>query len=718
MNNPSDTSVAKADSFPHIQRTMTADGVCVLTFDRPDSSANVFDRATLAELDRHLNLLEQDAGLKGLVLTSAKKSIFVAGADLHSLADASLDELRDLIEFGQKVFNRLAALPVPTVAAIHGAAMGGGCELALACDWRVASTARETKIGLPETQLGLLPAWGGSTRLPRLLGLPKALELILSGKVLAGEPALRCGLVDALAPKEQLLAVALLRIAHGKPHRRALWYFNNWLVADLLDLKLHRDLKRRTHGHYPAVFKALEVVLESVSSTEIESFAAERDAFLELARGEASRNLVRLFLQTERAKKLSGPDAVPVQRTAVIGAGVMGAGIAQWFAARGLPVVLRDIGPEQVSRGMATIAKLFAEGEKRHACTATEARAGLDRIQPATSEASLANVDFVIEAAVEKMELKKQIFQRLADESGPNTILATNTSALSISELATATSAPGRVVGFHFFNPVHRMQLVEVVVGRQTSLEVVQRAMRFARQIGKLPVRVADRPGFLVNRVLMPYLVEAGRLFEEGARVEDIDAAMIEFGMPMGPLRLVDEVGVDVAQHVTRTLADAFGDRLSTPKVLGWMIEKGALGRKAGAGFYTYNGKSITPNLTVHDFPTTFEAGWLTRPELQWRMVLLMLNETARCVEEQVVETAEDADFAMVMGTGFAPFRGGPLRYVDHVGAEFVVAEMNRLVGLGLKRFAPCDLLRRLAASGEKFYRKEEEHEQHEKRTA
>ncbi len=718
MNNPHDIRVTKADSFAHIQRDITKDGICVLTFDRPDSCANIFDRVTLEELDRYLNLLEQDAGLKGLVLTSAKKSIFIAGADLHSLADAMPEEIDDLIGFGQKVFSRLAALPVPTVAAIHGAAMGGGCELALACDWRVASTEKETRIGLPETQLGLLPAWGGSTRLPRLVGLPKALELILAGKVLSGQSALRCGLVDALAPKEHLLSIALHQIERGKPHRCAPWHLNNWLVADLLDLKLCGDLKRRTHGHYPALFKALEVVLESVSSTEAESFAAEREAFLELIKGETSHNLVRLFLQTERAKKVVGPDLTPVQRTAVIGAGLMGAGIAQWLAARGLPVVLRDIGPEQIGRGLATIAKLFDEGRKRRVFSAAQMRAGMDRIQPVVGEASLANVDLVLEAAVERMELKKQIFQNLAEESGPRTILATNTSALSISELAAATRAPERVVGLHFFNPVHRMQLVEVVVGRQTSPEIVQRAMRFVRQIGKLPVRVADRPGFLVNRVLMPYLGEAGRLFEEGARVDDIDAAMIEFGMPMGPLRLVDEVGVDVAQHVARTLADAFGDRIPVPKVLAWMVGKGAFGRKTGAGFYTYKGKHIATNITVHDFPTTLEARWLSRQELQWRMVLTMLNEAVRCVDERVVETPEEADFAMVMGTGFAPFRGGPLRYVDHVGAEFVVAEMDRLVALGLKRFTPCELLRRMAASGEKFYQKEEINGNLEKRSA
>ena len=712
------STLPQADFFGQIHHTTTAEGICILIFDRPDSSANVFDRAALAELDRYLDLLEQDAGLKGVVIMSAKKNIFVAGADLHSLAGAKPAEIRELIESGQKVFARLAALPVPTAAAIHGAAMGGGCELALACDWRVASTARETKIGLPETQLGLLPAWGGSTRLPRLVGLPKALSLILSGKALHSKQALCCGLVDALAPKEHLLEMALDRVARGKPRRRVPWYFNNWLVADLLDLKLYRELKRRTHGHYPALFKALEVVLESVSCTEAESLAAEREAFLELTAGPVSHNLVRLFLQTERAKKVSGPDLQSVQRTAVIGAGVMGAGIAQWIAARGLPVLLRDIGPEQVARGMTTIARLFEEGRKRRAFTVTEARAGMDRIQPADHTASLANVDFVIEAAVERMDLKQQIFKRLTEESGPNTVLATNTSALSVTDLAATTRAPERVIGFHFFNPVHRMQLVEVVVGRQTHPETVQRAMQFARQIGKLPVRVADRPGFLVNRVLMPYLIEAGRLFEEGARAEEIDAAMIEFGMPMGPLRLVDEVGVDVAQHVARTLADAFGDRIPVPRVLGWMIEKGALGRKSGAGFYTYQDRHPAPNRAMHHYQSTSEAAWISRQELQWRMTLLMLNEAARCVEERVVETPAEADFAMVMGAGFAPFRGGPLRYVDHVGAEFIVAEMDRWVGLGLKRFAPCALLRRMVASGETFYGKEEDHEHREKRTA
>src|SRR2546429_283010 len=349
---------------------------------------------------------------------------------------------------------------------------------------------------------------------------------------------------------------------------------------------------KHTRGHYPAVFKALEVVTRGLSRPPAESLALEREAMLELARTEECHNLIRIFFMQERARKRSyilGPTpavARPVDRTAVIGAGVMGAGIAQWLSSRGLPVILRDVNTEQVAKGMAGVAQLYHEGVKRHLFTKLEARDGLDRIFPSPAEAPLRNVDLIIEAAVEKMDLKKKIFQELGELAGPNTVLATNTSALSVSEIAASTKSPERVVGIHFFNPVHRMQLVEVVVARQTSPEVAQRAVRFVQQMGKLPVVVKDSPGFLVNRILMPYLIEAGHLFEAGASVEDIDEAMLDFGMPMGPLRLLDEVGVDVAHHVAGELADKFTGRMLTPRVLDQLLQVGLLGRKGVRGYY------------------------------------------------------------------------------------------------------------------------------------
>ncbi|PYI81573.1 MAG: hypothetical protein DME26_19755 [Verrucomicrobia bacterium] len=718
----------------HIHYHITADQICVLTFDRPGSTANIFDRATLSELNEHLDRIANGPRLSGLVLTSGKPSIFIAGADLRGLADwlkhpaQSVSDLHSFIELGQSVFNRLASLMIPTVAAIHGACLGGGFEVCLACDYRLASPDRTTKIGLPETQLGILPAWGGSTRLPRLIGLPKALEVILAGKTLAPRQALRRGMVDDLIPREHLLKAASHLVHQGKPHRSTHPFVNNRLVASAISIWLRRKLLVKTRGHYPAPLKALETATKGITRPLAESLAVEREALVELARTEACRNLVQVFFLQERAKKLSG-DALarlqpagkspghqpssaeisrdhPVKRVAVVGAGVMGAGIAQWLSARQLPVILRDINVEQVAHGMANIACRYHEGLKHHIFTQLEVRQGLDRIYPAAREVPLAKVDLVIEAAVEKIAVKKEIFRRLDELSSPGAILATNTSALSITEIAGSTKKPARVIGLHFFNPVHRMQLVEVVLGRETDPAIAQRAVRFVQQLGKLPLLVKDSPGFLVNRILLPYLMEAGYLFEAGASVEDIDAAMLDFGMPMGPLRLIDEVGVDVAQHVAETLAAYFTDRMRTPRLLSAMLEAGLLGSKSGRGFYLHDGpkNSVRWNPETHRFRRADSASGLDREKLQRRMVLLMVNEAARCLEEQIIAGPADVDFGMIMGTGFAPFRGGPLRFSDSAGADKLVEEMSRLVAAGAPQFEPCGLLKNMAAEKGRFY--------------
>jgi 3-hydroxyacyl-CoA dehydrogenase/alkylation response protein AidB-like acyl-CoA dehydrogenase/enoyl-CoA hydratase/carnithine racemase len=695
-----------------IRRSIRNDGVCVLTFDRPNSPANIFDEATLSELGKHLALIAQDSQIKGLVLTSAKPSIFIAGADLKSMSDAaSPGQIRELVELGQNVMNRLTGLPIPTVAAIHGAALGGGYELCLACDYRVASTDRSTKIGLPETQIGLLPAWGGATRLPRLIGLPKALDIILAGKTFAAKQALKRGLVDELAPAEYLLDVAIRAITHAKPRRRSHLFANNGLMASIIAKRVRSQLLKKTRGHYPAVLKALEVVTFGISKTIPESLTLERDAIVELAQTSTCRNLIQLFFLQEKAKKRSvstqaNGDLKPVTHTAVLGAGVMGAGIAQWLSARNLRVILRDINAEQVAKGMGAIAKVYRDGLKRDIYCSKDVRDGLDRISPAPMPVPLKRTQFVIEAAVEKLELKKKIFQNLDEVAGDNTILATNTSALPISELAAGTRRPERVIGLHFFNPVHRMQLVEVVITPQTSREVLQRALRFVQQIGKLPVVVKDSPGFLVNRILMPYLLEAGNLFDSGVPISEIDEAMLDFGMPMGPLRLLDEVGVDVAMHVAQTLAAHFKERMNVPSTLSKMIEAGMLGRKSGRGFYLHpKGKDPQPNSSLT--PQSFRAvPKLSRLDLQSRMALLMVNESARCLEEEIVTDPADVDFAMIMGTGFAPFRGGPLRYADSIGPAKLVADMDALAATGAAHFAPCAMLQAMAQTGEQFYPK------------
>jgi 3-hydroxyacyl-CoA dehydrogenase/enoyl-CoA hydratase/3-hydroxybutyryl-CoA epimerase len=667
-------------TIPNIRNEVTPEGLCILTFDRAGSSANIFDRGTLQELVGHLDAIPSDGAVKGVVFFSAKPSIFIAGADLHALQSLRDDELERFIALGQEAFNKITALKVPTVAAIHGACVGGGYELCLACDYRVASTDRATKIGLPETQLGILPAWGGCTRLPRLIGVSRALDIILGGKTPGAKDALRKGLIDQVAPRELLLRAAAMLIRRGKRSRSA--SLTQSLSARLIAPMARRKMMERTRGHYPALERSLEVVTRGITTSIPNSLQLEREAVRDLARTDACRHQLGLFFQQERSKKRVIPDANreglrKMQAAAVVGAGVMGYAIAHWLSARGLRVILRDIDPPRVAAGMANIAKLYASGVKRRALTKIEARDGFDRVVPAASEVPLRHVDVVIEAIVEKMDLKKRVFGALATQIGSDTLVATNTSALSITEMAETLPDPSRLVGIHFFNPVHRMQLVEIVLGEKTSPDTAQRAVSFVQQIGKLPVVVRDRPGFLVNRILLPYLIEAGHLFDRGASIQDIDEAMLDFGMPMGPLRLIDEVGIDVATDVAANLAEHFPNRLKVPAVMGKLIEAKMLGRKNGKGFYLH-GRNTKVNPAAQRLRASHSSISLTREKLQQRMVLLMIAESARCLEEKVAESAADVDFAMVMGTGFAPFRGGPLRHADALGLPRIAEQMHR----------------------------------------
>ncbi len=698
----------------NIQRQLRADGVCVLTFDRTESSANIFDRATLAELAEHLTAIEKpDSGVKGLVLISAKDAIFVAGADLYSVRKMNAEDLKEFITAGQDAFTRIAALPIPSVAAIHGVAVGGGYEVCLACDWRVASPDPATKIGLPETQLGILPAWGGCTRLPRLIGVPKALDIILGGKTLVAKHALKLGVIDELASREYLLRAALELLKRGKRSHDLMHSAPvNAVVDAMIAPKVRKATAAKTHGHYPAVEKAMEVVMKGASDWNVaDSLTREREAIGELIASDSTRQLLNLFFLQERAKKLSAPgvDAgaqkFSVKSAAVIGAGIMGSGIAQWLTTRGVKVLLRDVDAARVAAGMSHVAKLYAAGVKRRVFNEREARRGMELISPAPTEVPMKGVDIVIEAAVEKMEIKKTIFRRLDELVREDCVLATNTSALSISELADATKHPSRVVGIHFFNPVHRMQLVEVVTGKATAAETAQRAVRFIQKIGKLPVLVKNSPGFLVNRILLPYMIEAGALFSQGASVAAIDGAMIDFGMPMGPLALCDEVGIDIAADVAGTLSAAFPGWMRVPEILPKMIAAGLLGKKAGKGFYVH-GYDDAPveNTEVVAMQSSATAAQLPPEELRNRMVLLMINEAARCLEEGVAAEPADVDFAMVMGTGWAPFRGGPLRYADRLGGAHVATQLTRLAETVGPHFAPCARLADVVKHPRRFY--------------
>ncbi|QTN32099.1 enoyl-CoA hydratase/isomerase family protein [Akkermansiaceae bacterium] len=637
-----------------------SNSTAILVFDREGSSANIFDSATLAELSERLDELTAQPEVTGLLIRSAKPHIFIAGADLNELSTARGEKLTRLIATGQTLFNRIADLPYPTVCAIHGACVGGGYELALACDWRVASDSQETVIGLPETQLGILPAWGGTTRLPDLLGLQDALPVILSGKIHSPELAKRKGLVDQTVPKEHLKAHALSFLEKGKRHHTNNPITHNQAVAALIRVQAQKELLKKTHGHYPGPEAALEVAVASIGKTRAQSQQAELEAIQRLATLPQTAQLIRLFFLQERAKKHKHSSAEPreIKRAAVIGAGLMGSGIAYWLSTRKIETTLQDISPEALAHGMKSISGLYADAQKHHVFSKTEAARGLDRIHPASGSVPLSRCDLIIEAAVEKLSIKQKIFSDLAARCRPDTVLATNTSALPIHELASSITHPERLVGLHFFNPVHRMQLVEVVRTESTSDETLATAVSFVRKIGKLPVVVKDSPGFLVNRILMPYLVEAAAMFEQGGDPEEIDQAMLDFGMPMGPLRLLDEVGLDVAMHVAGTLAAAYPGRMKIPKIVGKLLEADHTGRKGGSGFYVYDAGSPAVNAEAIGFQTGSEE---TPKDTREILAKLMAAEAKLCLDEGVAETADDIDLAMILGTGYPPFRGGPL---------------------------------------------------------
>ena len=697
-----------------IRREIGDDHICLLTFDRPESGANIFDAATLDELNEHLDFVENDASLHGLILASAKKSIFIAGADLKTLLQqAQSGDMRAFIAKGQRIFSRLADLKIPTVAAIHGASAGGGYEVTLACDYRIASDDPATRIGLPETTLGLIPAWGGCTRLPRLIGAEKAAEVILKGKLYSAQEALKLGLVDEIAPRNQLIERARQKLRDGKRK----------LEGGAPATPGSQELAPPRQQGNAAPARAYEIINKTLSISPDESLRMELDAIVELGKRESTQNLIRNFFLAEKYKKGSSkPPTQRVMHAAVIGAGVMGSGIAQWLSSRGVTVILRDIAREQVDHGLANIEKVYADAVKRGLVTEQKAREGRARIVASTAPMELRDVQFVIEAASEKMEIKKEIFRELAMQAGPKTIIVTNTSALPVSALAEMTVSPEHVIGLHFFNPVSRMKLVEVVIAKETSDDTRDRSLGFVRQIGKLPVIVRDNPGFLVNRVLFPYLLDAAELFERGLEADKIDNALVHWGMPMGPLRLIDEIGVDIAIDIGNTLEKAYGRRDHVPAVLLWLRDGQMLGRKTGAGFYKYEGKTQTPNdslsqwrRALHGEPEGAEGpnippDWhrdprlrLNKEDLARRLVFLMVNEAARCVEEKVVNSPEDADYGMILGTGFAPFRGGPLRHAEHYGLSKVVDELERL-GRNEEKFLPCEILRRHARDGTKFY--------------
>jgi len=656
-----------------------ADGVAWLTLDKPGTSANVLSGSVLAELDGLLATLEKEPP-RALVVISAKKSGFVAGADIREFTGITdADSGYGLIHRGQQVLNRLAALPCPSVAAIHGFALGGGLELALACRYRVAVGDERLSLGLPEVQLGIHPGFGGTVRSVQVAGVRPAMELMLTGRPVRADKALRLGLVDALTTEAELRATARALVLRGPPPRRAP------LTERLLGTAPLRALVRRSliaqvarkapADHYPAPYAIIDLWAR-YGARGPAAYEAEARSIAHLFTTATSRNLVRVFLLQDRLKSAGGKSPVEIRHVHVVGAGVMGGDIAAWSALRGFSVTLQDRASEYIEPALKRAAELF---DKRVRDPAKKA-ATRERLRADVAGDGVAQADVVIEAIFENLDAKRELYARLEPRMKPDALLATNTSSIMLEPLADRLADPGRLVGLHFFNPVAQMPLIEIVHSERTEAAAVQTATAFARRLDKLPVPCRSAPGFMVNRVLTPYLNEAMYAAEEGVALPAIDRTAVRFGMPMGPIELADVVGLDVAAHVGEIIASELGRPVPALPRLAALLAAKKLGKKSGAGFYVWqDGKPVKDAA----------AGAPAPEDLIDRLILVLVNECVACLRERVVEDADLADAAVIFGTGFAPFRGGPLTYARARGPAAIVARLEELAARHGPRFTP-----------------------------
>jgi 3-hydroxyacyl-CoA dehydrogenase / enoyl-CoA hydratase / 3-hydroxybutyryl-CoA epimerase len=656
-----------------------ADGMAWLTLDKPATSANVLSSSVLIELDAMLASLERQLP-RALVVLSAKKSGFVAGADIReftALADA--ESAYALIHRGQQVLDRLAALPCPSVAAIHGFALGGGLELALACRYRVAAGDERLALGLPEVQLGIHPGFGGTVRSVQLLGVRTAMQLMLTGKPLRAAEAQRCGLVDRLVAAGELRAAArALALDPPPPHRPpfAARLLSVAAVRPLVRHSLLRQVARRApRAHYPAPYAIIDL-WSRYGAHGREAYEAEARSIARLFLTETSRNLVRVFFLQDRLKSSSAKGGAEVRHVHVVGAGVMGGDIAAWAALRGCTVTLQDRTAEYIEPALRRAAELFGKRLRDPAKSA----AARERLRADVAGDGVADADVVIEAIFESLEAKQALYAQLEPRLKATALLATNTSSIMLEPLAARLAHPERLVGLHFFNPVAQMPLIEVVHSARTAPAVAQAAAAFARRLDKLPVPCRSAPGFMVNRVLTPYLNEAMYLAQDGVPLPVIDAAAVGFGMPMGPIELADVVGLDVAAHVGEIIAQGLNRPAPQLPLLAQLLAAGQLGRKSGHGFYPWqDGKAVKP-----------PGPWPPAPgDLLDRLILALVNECVACLRERVVEDADLVDAAVLFGTGFAPFRGGPLAYARARGATAIVMRLTELAARYGERFAP-----------------------------
>jgi 3-hydroxyacyl-CoA dehydrogenase / enoyl-CoA hydratase / 3-hydroxybutyryl-CoA epimerase len=697
------------------------DGIAVVTIDQPGKSVNVLSPQVVEEMAEIIGELEAGVdGVRAVVIASGKPGVWIAGADVDQLKRIETAEQgEELARTGHRLLSRLEKLPIPVIAAIDGAALGGGLEIALACAYRIASDSPKTKLGLPEVQLGLLPGAGGTQRLPRLVGLRSALDLMLTGKQLDAKRARKLGLVDEVVPAPILLQRARaaakelserqLRPKAGRTRGSPQWPENLPGLRGFILHKAREGVMEKTHGLFPAPLRILDVVTEGLDLPIAQALEVEAKAFGELTVTPESKSLTHLFFASTAAKNdpmlPEGAEAADVDRVAVVGAGFMGAGIATVTAESGIRVRLKDVSPEAVARGIATTRKSLKKRAERRRKKDFEIVQLLDLVEGTADYTGFGATDIVVEAVFEDVDLKHRIIREIEEAAAPETVLASNTSTIPIATIAQAATHGGRVIGLHFFSPVEKMPLVEIIVTPTTDPSVTATSHAYAKQIGKTPIIVNDAPGFYVNRILGPYMNEAALLLEQGVPMDRIDAAMVDWGFPVGPITLYDEVGLDVAAKSGAILAEAFSDRVKPSSVLGKLLDDDRKGRKNERGFYKYeNGEKAGPDESVYALIGSPPARSVPPEEIQERLALGMINEAVRALEDGVLRSARDGDVGAVFGIGFPPFRGGPFWYLDQTGAARVVDRLRALQAAHGARFEPAPLLLEKAEKGERFH--------------
>ncbi|KGY07122.1 fatty acid oxidation complex subunit alpha FadJ [Vibrio sinaloensis] len=688
-----------------------------LAIDVPGEKMNTLQAAFAEEMeDVFAQLDEKKSSIKGLIVHSLKPDNFVAGADVRMLdACTTAAEAQALAEKGQQMFQHLSDLPYPVVAAIHGPCLGGGLELALACDYRVCTDSDKTRLGLPEVQLGLLPGSGGTQRLPRLIGLLPSLDLILTGKQLRAKKAKKLGVVDAVVPETILLDVAKSFVEKNagkskgkrKVSTKEKLISNTGLGRKVIFDQAAKKTFEKTRGNYPAADAILEVIRYGLEKGFEQGQKKEAERFAELVMTSESKALRSIFFATTEMKKENGSDAepLPVKRAAVLGGGLMGAGISHVSVAKAkVPVRIKDVSEDGVLNALKYNFKLFETQRKRRIISKAQLQSKMLQLSGGTDFTSFNHTDIVIEAVFEDLDLKQKMVADIEENAKDSTIFATNTSSLPIGQIAEKAQRPENVVGLHYFSPVEKMPLVEVIPHEGTSDETVSTVVEFARKQGKTPIVVKDCAGFYVNRILAPYMNEAAQVLMSGEPIGHLDKALLNFGFPVGPITLLDEVGVDIGAKIMPILVNELGERFKGPDVFDTLLNDGRKGRKSGKGFYTYKGKKKEVDKSVYKLLGLSPESKMAQEEMAMRCVLPMLNEAVRCLDEGIIRSPRDGDIGAIFGIGFPPFLGGPFRYMDQIGVKKLVEIMNQQAEKYGDRFAPCDGLLTRAGLDKPFY--------------